>query len=93
MIRDTRQTVEADFSSGRTVEQTMEVPGPQSHEDIVKMTAVGSKRAARSKTGSVKQWFQSKGFGTPPDDGRTDLFIHRKQLVDTDGLHRGHGVL
>ena len=99
VIRDTRQehisTVEADSSAGRTVEQTMDVPGPQSHEDIVEMTAVGSFGAARSKTGSVKQWFQSKGFGfITRDDGGTDVFIHSKQLVDTDGAAMGkHGVI
>ena len=85
--------VPVDSSAGRTVEQTVDVPGPQSHQDNVEMTAVGSFGAARSKTGSVKQWFQSKGFGfITPDDGGTDVFIHSKQLVDTDGLQRGNTV-
>ena len=73
------EIVEADSSAERTVEQTVDVPGPQSHEELVEVTAVGSFGAAKSKTGSV--------FVTP-DDGGTDVFIHSKQLVDTDGLQR-----
>ena len=45
-----------------TVEQIVDVPGPQFHEDIVEVTAVCSAGVARSNTGSVKKWFQEKGL-------------------------------
>ena len=73
------------------MEQIVDVHGPQFHEDIVEVTtAVRSVGAARSSTGSVKKWFKGKGFCfITPDDGGEDMYIHCKQLVDTEGLQQG----
>ena len=83
----------------RTAEQSVDVPVPQLHGDIVEViqlappeqfsevTAVRSVGVAMTHTGSVKKWFKGKGFRfTTLDDGSDDVFIHCKQLVDTEGL-------
>ena len=45
-------------SAKYTVEQIVDVLGPQFHEDIAEVTAVRSVGVARSNTGSVKEWFK-----------------------------------
>ena len=46
-----------------------------------------------TKTGTVKKFFEDKGFGfISPDDGGDDVFIHVKDLVDTEALNQGDEV-
>ena len=48
---------------------------------------------AMSETSTVKKWFGDTGFGFfAPDDGGDDVFIHCKQLVDTEVLEQGDTV-
>ena len=48
-----------------TVAQVVDVPCPQFHEELVEVTTVRS-GAARSNTGSVRTWFDSRRFGFIP---------------------------
>ena len=46
-----------------------------------------------SKTGTVKNWNDEKGFGfIGPDDGSEDLFCHRSSLAGLESLERGAKV-
>lgn len=46
-----------------------------------------------SKTGTVKNWNEEKGFGfIGQDDGGEDLFCHKSALSGTEFLDRGDRV-
>eukprot|EP00446_Apocalathium_sp_SHHI-4_P012688 CAMPEP_0177215570 /NCGR_PEP_ID=MMETSP0367-20130122/34292_1 /TAXON_ID=447022 ORGANISM="Scrippsiella hangoei-like, Strain SHHI-4" /NCGR_SAMPLE_ID=MMETSP0367 /ASSEMBLY_ACC=CAM_ASM_000362 /LENGTH=72 /DNA_ID=CAMNT_0018665023 /DNA_START=77 /DNA_END=291 /DNA_ORIENTATION=- len=46
-----------------------------------------------SRTGTVKNWNDEKGFGfIGPDDGSADLFCHKSSLSGLESLERGAKV-
>eukprot|EP00413_Alexandrium_margalefii_P012658 CAMPEP_0204529754 /NCGR_PEP_ID=MMETSP0661-20131031/10242_1 /ASSEMBLY_ACC=CAM_ASM_000606 /TAXON_ID=109239 /ORGANISM="Alexandrium margalefi, Strain AMGDE01CS-322" /LENGTH=133 /DNA_ID=CAMNT_0051535797 /DNA_START=78 /DNA_END=479 /DNA_ORIENTATION=- len=44
-------------------------------------------------SGTVKKWFDEKGFGfIAPDEGGDDVFVHRLALNDAESLEQGDTV-